>query len=133
MPILQMRTLSLREVKVPNILELVSMPLSSLQLLCSTWSRDHCSGRQQGRRSTGLGVWSPRLRKSLPLSGLSVFICNGWRWSLMGCQLLPSGSDLGGLLAGRRGSPSEMLRSLQGGQALGPPPLPTQAKLFSRV
>ena len=72
-----MRTLSLREVKVPNILELVSMPLSSLQILCSTWSRDHCSSRQQGRRSTGLGVWSPKLQlcKSLPLSGLSVFIC----------------------------------------------------------
>lgn len=67
----------LREGKVPSILELVSMPLSSLQMLCSAWSRDHCSGRQQGRKSTGLGVWSPKLQlcKSLPLSGLSVFIC----------------------------------------------------------
>lgn len=39
----------------------------------------------------------------------------------MGCQFLPPGSDSGGLLEGRRGGPSEMLRSLQGGQALGAP------------
>ena len=44
------------------------------------------------------------------------------------CELLPSGSDLDGPLEGRRDRPCEMLRESAGGRALGPRPLPTQAK-----